>query len=127
MDNGVTYNEGDFQRSQDSDIENASNVVQLVEPPIAPTSGLSGSSDTSTKPRSGILPQISGVLDSAAQVLFGVSSIKNGQNAQVPNGGQFGTNRTMELNQPPQRNNNLLFLGLAAVLVVAIILIFNKK
>lgn len=127
MDNGVTYNEGDFQRSQDSDIENASNVVQLVEPPIAPTSGLSGSSDTSTKPRSGILPQISGVLDSAAQVLFGVSSIKNGQNAQVPNGGQFGTNRTMELNQPPQRNNTLLFLGLAAVLVVAIILIFNKK
>jgi len=126
MDNGVTYNEGDFQRSQDSDIENASNVVQLVEPPIAPTSGLSGSSDTSTKPRSGILPQISGVLDSAAQVLFGVSSIKNGQNAQVPNG-QFGTNRTMELNQPPQRNNTLLFLGLAAVLVVAIILIFNKK
>lgn len=127
MDNGVTYNEGDFQRSQDSEIENASNVVQLVEPPIAPTSGLSGSSDTSTKPRSGILPQISGVLDSAAQVLFGVSSIKNGQNAQVPNGGQFGTNRTMELNQPPQRNNTLLFLGLAAVLVVAIILIFNKK
>ena len=126
MDNGVTYNEGDFQRSQDSDIENASNVVQLVEPPIAPTSGLSGSSDTSTKPRSGILPQISGVLDSAAQVLFGVSSIKNGQNAQVPNG-QFGNNRTMELNQPPQRNNTLLFLGLAAVLVVAIILIFNKK
>jgi len=127
MDNGVTYNEGDFQRSQDSDIENASNVVQLVEPPIAPTSGLSGSSDTSTKPRSGILPQISGILDSTAQVLFGVSSIKNGQNAQVPNGGQFGTNRTMELNQPPQRNNTLLFLGLAAVLVVAIILIFNKK
>ena len=126
MDNGVTYNEGDFQRSQDSDIENASNVVQLVEPPIAPTSGLSGSSDTSTKPRSGILPQISGVLDSAAQVLFGVSSIKNGQNAQVPNG-QFGTNRSVELNQPPQRNNTLLFLGLAAVLVVAIILIFNKK
>ena len=127
MDNGVTYNEGDFQRSQDSEIENASNVVQLVEPPIAPTSGLSGSSDTSTKPRSGILPQISGILDSTAQVLFGVSSIKNGQNAQVPNGGQFGTNRTMELNQPPQRNNTLLFLGLAAVLVVAIILIFNKK
>ena len=126
MDNGVTYNEGDFQRSKDSDIENASNVVQLVEPPIAPTSGLSGSSDTSTKPRSGILPQISGVLDSAAQVLFGVSSIKNGQNAQVPNG-QFGTNRSVELNQPPQRNNTLLFLGLAAVLVVAIILIFNKK
>ncbi len=126
MDNGVTYNEGDFQRSQDSEIENASNVVQLVEPQIAPTSGLSGSSDTSTKPRSGILPQISGILDSTAQVLFGVSSIKNGQNAQVPNG-QFGNNRTMELNQPPQRNNTLLFLGLAAVLVVAIILIFNKK
>ena len=126
MDNGVTYNEGDFQRSKDSEIENAS-TVQLVEPPIAPTSGLSGSSDTSTKPRSGILPQISGILDSTAQVLFGVSSIKNGQNAQVPNGGQFGTNRTMELNQPPQRNNTLLFLGLATVLVVAIILIFNKK
>jgi len=127
MDNGVTYNEGDFQRSQDSEIENASNLgIQLVEPPIAPTSGLSGSSDTTTKPRSGILPQISGILDSTAQVLFGVSSIKNGQNAQVPNG-QFGTNRTMELNQPPQRNNTLLFLGLAAVLVVAIILIFNKK
>ena len=123
MDNSATYQSGDFQRSQDSGIENA-DQLQLVEPPIAPVSGIPSSDPA--KPRQSILPQISSILDSTAQVLFGVSSIKNGQNAQVPSDA-FSNNRTVELNQPPKRNNTLLLLGLAAVLVIAFVLIYSKK
>lgn len=122
MDSGVNYQNGDFQSTKDGTIQNADSP-QLVEALIAPTSELS--SDTA-KTRQAVLPQISGILDSAAQVLFGVSSIKNGQNAQMPTDSMFA-NRNLELNQPPQRNNTLLFVGLAVVLIIALILFFNKK
>jgi len=123
MDNAATFKNGDFQRSQDSGIENA-DQLQLVEPPIAPVSGIHSSDPA--KPRQSILPQISSILDSTAQVLFGVSSIKNGQNAQAANDA-FSNSRTVELNQPPKRNNTLLLLGLAVVLVITLVLLYSKK
>ncbi|MFN3588202.1 MAG: hypothetical protein ACK4UP_02400 [Spirosomataceae bacterium] len=88
-------------------------------------SAISGS-DASLKPTRDVAGGISNILDNLSKVLFGVSSIKNGQDAQIPPDALF-TNRQVELNQPVQRNNSLLFIGLSIVLIIVLILLFNKK
>lgn len=123
MDSGINYQNGDFQSTKDGTIQNADSP-QLVETPIAPTSEILSSDKT--KRGQSVLPQISGILDSAAQVLFGVSSIKNGQSAQIPTDSILNEGQ-LELNQPVQRNNTLLFVGLAVVALIILILFFNKK
>lgn len=86
-------------------------------------SAISGSDASPTRDVAG---GISNILDNLSKVLFGVSSIKNGQDAQIPPDALF-TNRQVELNQPVQRNNSLLFIGLSVVLIIVLILLFNKK
>lgn len=115
-------NESDFFMWNNGVSVQEGNTTKLTESPTVTTAV----SSDSTKQNRDVAGGISNILDNLSKVLFGVSSIKNGQNAQIPTDSILN-DRQLELDQPPQRNNTLLFVGLAVVAIIALILFFNKK